>query len=119
MFKFSQKALTVKDFYRQREMTDIFMIDVNKVVVSDKVPCNNGNDCCYIVDYQVNEALTPLFIKTPKNIFSYGVSQFDKDSTMPLTMPFNVSEVKEWVSQHKIIGMRLSHSYLKNWQQNQ
>ena len=46
-------------------------------------------------------ALVPLFIKTPKNIFSYGVSQYDKNSAY--TMSFNVSEAKEWVSQYKKI----------------
>ena len=46
-------------------------------------------------------ALIPLFIKTPKNIFSYGVSQYDKNSAY--TMSFNVSEEKEWVSQYKKI----------------
>ena len=37
-------------------------------------------------------ALVPLFIKTPKNIFSYGVSKFD---TNCLYNSFNVSEEKE------------------------
>ena len=46
-------------------------------------------------------ALVPLFIKTPKNIFSYGVSQFDKNSTY--TMSFNVSEEKEWASHYNKI----------------
>ena len=96
MFKFGQKEVTPKAFYGQREITDIFTISVNKVVVSDKVSCNNGNDWCYIVGYQVNEALIPLFIKTPKKIFSYGVSQYSKNSTY--AMLFNVSEAKEWVS---------------------
>ena len=62
MFKFGQKEVTAKVFYRQRKITDIFTIDVNKVVVSDKVSCNNENDCHYIVGYQANEALMPLFI---------------------------------------------------------
>ena len=76
MLKFGQKEVTTKDFYGQRQITYIFMTDVNKVVISDKVPCNNGIDYCrYIVGYQVDEALIPPFIKTPKNIFSYGVSQ--------------------------------------------
>ena len=101
MFKFGQKEVTSKDFYGQRKITDIFTIDVNKLVVSDKVPCNNGKDCRYIVGYQVDGALIPLFIKTPKNIFSYGVSQYDKNSAY--TMSFNVSEEKEWVSQYKKI----------------
>ena len=93
MIKFGQKEVTAKYFYRQRQITDIFTIDVNKVVPSDKVLCNNGKDCHYIVVYQVDEALIPLFIKTLKNIFSYGVSQYDKNSAY--TMSFNVSEAIE------------------------
>ena len=54
MLKFGQKEVTTKDFYGQRQITDIFMIEVNKVVVSDKVPCNNGKDSRYIVGYQVD-----------------------------------------------------------------
>ena len=48
------KEVTAKDFYGQREITDIFTIDANKVVVSDKVPCNIGKDWRYIVGYQVD-----------------------------------------------------------------
>ena len=101
MLKFGPKEVTTEDFYGQRQITDIFTIDVSKVVVSDKVPCNNGKDCRYIVGYQVDGVAIPLFIKTPKNIFSYGVSQYDKNSAY--TMSFNVSEEKEWVSQYKKI----------------
>ena len=36
-----------------------------------------------------------------KNIFSYGVSQYDKNSAY--TMSFNVSEEKEWMAQYKRI----------------
>ena len=71
------------------------------MVVSDKESYNNGKDQRYIVGYQVDEAPMPLFIKTPKNIFSYGVSQYDKNSAY--TMSFNVSEAKELVSQYKKI----------------
>ena len=71
--KFGQKKVAAKDFYGQRQITDIFAININKAVVSDKVSCNNGKGCRYIVGYQVDGALVPLFIKTSKNIFSYGV----------------------------------------------
>ena len=101
MLKFGQKEVTTKGFYGQRQITDIFSININKVVVSDKVPCNNGKDCHYIVDYEVDRVLIPLFIKTPKNALSYGASQYDKNSTY--TMSFNVSEEKGWVSQYKKI----------------
>ena len=101
MLKFGQKEVTNKDFYGQRQITDLFAIDVNKLVVSDKVSCNNGKDYRYIVGYQINEALMPLFIKTPKDIFSYGVSQYDKNSAY--TMSFNVSEEEAWKTQYKKI----------------
>ena len=71
-------------------------------MLSDKVPCNNEKDWRYIVDYQVDgETIIPLFIKTPKNIFSYGVSRCDKNSSY--TMSFNVSEAAEWVLQYRNI----------------
>ena len=66
--KFGQKEVTTKDFYGQRQITDIFTMDVNKLVISDKVQCNNGKDCRYIVGYQVNGGPTPMFNKTPKSI---------------------------------------------------
>ena len=71
------------------------------MVLSDKVPCNNGKDCRYVVGYQVDEALMPPFIKAPKDIFSYGRSQYDKNSAY--TMSSTVSQEKAWVSQYKKI----------------
>ena len=109
MFKFGQKEVTAKDFYGQRQITDIY--DFYKLVTSEKVPCNNGKDCCYILGYQVDESLIPLFIKTPKNIFSYGVSQYDKNSTY--TMLFNISKEKEWVSQYKNIWNEVGSQLLE------
>ena len=95
MFKFGQRLLQAKT------NTDIFTIGVNKVVISDKVSCNNGKDCCYTAGYQVDEALIPLFIKIPKKLFSYCVSQYDKKSAQKI--PFNVFEATEWVFQCKKI----------------
>ena len=116
MLKFGQQEVTTKDVYGQRQITDLFTIDVKKVVVSDKVPCNNGKGCRYIVGYQVDGALIPLFIKIPKDIFSYGVSHYDKNSAY--TMSFNFSEEKPGRPCIKRFGMRLSHSYLKKWRKN-
>ena len=101
MLKFGQKEVATKHFYGQRQITDVFTIDVNEVVVSDKVAYNNGKDCSYIVDYQVDGGVIPMFIKTSKNIFGYAVSQYDKSSAY--TISFIVSEAKEWLSQYKKI----------------
>ena len=65
MLKFGQIEAASKD---QRPITDIFMVDVNKIVLSDKMSCNNGKDWQYIVGYQV-DGIIPLFINTPKIIF--------------------------------------------------
>ena len=116
MFKFGQKEVTTKDFFGKRQITNIFTIDVNKLVVSDKVPCSNGKDCRYIVCYLVDEGLIPLFIKTTKNIFSYGVSQYDKNSAY--AMSFDVSEEKSGCLNIKRFGIKVGQSYLKNWQRN-
>ena len=75
---------------------------MNKVEVSKKVPCNNEKYHRYVIGYKVNEeTIIPLFIKTLKNIFSYGVSQYDKNSACKMT--FNVSKEKEWSSRYKTI----------------
>ena len=78
------------------------------MLASDKEPFRNGEDCLYIVGYQIDGALIPLFIKTLKNIFSYDVSQYDKN--FAYTMSFNVSDEKEWVSQNKKIWNEVVNS---------
>ena len=97
MLKCGQREVTTKDFYGNRQITDIFTIDVNKVVISYNVPCNNLKDYRYIVGSQLDESQITFFIKTPKNIFSYGVSQYDKNSAY--TVSFNFSEEKAWKNQ--------------------
>ena len=113
MFKSGQKEVTTKYFYKQRQITDIFTIDVTKVVVSDKGSCNNGKDCRYIVGYQIDGALIPLSIKTSKNIFSYGVSQYNKNSAY-IHCHLMFLRQMSWCLSIKRFGMRLSRSCLKN-----
>ena len=111
MLKFGQKEVTTKDFYGQRQVTNIFMIDINNVV-SDNVPCNNGKECRYIIGYQVDEAMTPLLIKTLRDIFSYGVSQYDKNSVY--VMSFNVSEEKAWETRYEKIWNKIGSQLFEN-----
>ena len=119
MLKFGQKEVTTKDFYGQRQITDLLTIDVNKVVVSDKAPCNNGKDCRYIVGYQIDEALIPLLIKTPSDVFSYGVLQYDKNSAY--TMSFQIwNEVESQLFEKMAIEpikkeSRYVNGKLKTW----
>ena len=43
-FKFTQKEVASKDFHNQRQVTDMFTISINKILVFDKVAWNNGED---------------------------------------------------------------------------
>ena len=52
--KLGQIEAASKDFYKKGQITDILAINANKVVLSDKVLCNNGKDCRYAVGYQVD-----------------------------------------------------------------
>ena len=46
-----------------------------------------------------------FFMKTTKNIFSYGVSQYGKSSGY--TMPFNVFQILEWVFNYQKIWNKI------------
>ena len=96
MLKFGPIKVTTKDIYGQRQITVLLAIHVNRVVVSDK-----GKDFHYIVGYLLDEAVIPVLIKTPKNIFSYGVSQYYKN--FAYTISFNISEEEVWKTQYKRI----------------
>ena len=37
---FGEGNFASKEFHKHRELTDIFMMDVKKFVISDRVPCN-------------------------------------------------------------------------------
>ena len=68
-------------------MADIFKIDVNKDVLSDKVSRNNAK--VYLRRYQIyGETIIQLCLKTWKSTFRYGVSQYNKN--LAYTMSFNI-----------------------------
>ena len=80
----TQKMCDAAVTNKQRQMTDIFSINVNKFVLSDIVLCNNGEDWWYIVGYQVDgEIFIPLFIRTPQDICIYCPPQHNIISTLP------------------------------------
>ena len=115
MLKFRQKEVTIKDLYGQRQITNIFTIDVKKVVVSDKVPCNNGKDCHYIVGYQVDEALIPRHLKIYLVMACHNTIK-----TLPIQChSMSLKKKGGWLNT-KRFGVKLSYIYLKKcWQRRQ
>ena len=70
-FKFGQKDIASQEFNKPRQVNNIFTNDLNKIVLSERVPCNNKKYCQYIVGYQQDKVtIIPLFIKTTTKIFS-------------------------------------------------
>ena len=50
-------------------------------MIPDKVSCSNEKDWRHMAGYQVDrERIIRLLIKAPKNIFSYGLLQYDQKS---------------------------------------
>ena len=74
MLKFGQFQIAGKDFHNVYEVTET--VDVNKICLSEGVVANKA-DTRYTIGYEVEPwKIIPLFIKTPKNCWSSGVSQY-------------------------------------------
>ena len=70
--KFGQVAITSKGISMHKEVTEVVKIEINKVAVSDRIPCN---DWRYALDYQTDKkAIIRMFIKTSKGVISYDAS---------------------------------------------
>ena len=154
-FKFGQIEIVFKDFFKKNQLTDIFTVNVNEVVVSDRMSWANDKDWWYIMllsrsrnnhtvahggtkECQCNkssaftmsfnvsemrkqvmviycrllsrwETIISLFIQAPKNMFSYGVFQYNRNPAS--TMSLNVPEMLEYI---KTSGMRLNRSCFKS-----
>ena len=80
-FKIGSIEVSYKNFRNPSQVTDKFSIEVNKVVLSDKVSCNKGKDWEYVVGFQVDGESIYHCIKIRKIIFSYGVSQRNINSS--------------------------------------
>lgn len=67
LLKFVPREFASKLFHQQKQVTDIFTIDENRFVFSDKVSCYNGNGWRYVYAFTKMEGtIIPLLIKKPK-----------------------------------------------------
>ena len=98
-FKFGQVSVSSKDFYKRKQITDLFSLDYDKVVVSDLIQC--GKDKRYVIGYETSNGIIPLYIKTPKNVFRNGVMQYNENSAY--TMSFDLDGHKDWLEKYKLV----------------
>ena len=69
-------------------------------MLSDPI-IDNKNGKRYIIGYNIDGKIVALRIKTPKNIYSYGVSKYTESSKW--CMCFNLESHDEWIVKYEKI----------------
>lgn len=110
MLKFGQIEIACKDFYSTYQVTDA--IDLEKIVVSDGFTANK-QDTRFTIGYEVAPGkIIPLFIKTPKNCSSNGVSRYSENSAWK--MGFTVGGEEAFVEKYTSIWERVEELMFQN-----
>ena len=99
-YKFGQVTISSKEFY-EAVVIDIKTLNIANIVVSDPITDNNKNGKRYIIGYNIDGKIVALRIKTPKNVYSYGVSQYSETSKW--CMSFNLEPHSEWLVKYRKI----------------
>ena len=77
---FDGKKIKRSEFYKNKNVTEIDKIDVNKTLVSKEEPCGTKNSFKYFMGYNDNDVIRPLCIKLPQ-MTGYS-RKFDEKATM-------------------------------------
>ena len=103
MLEFGQISISSKDFYKTYQVPE--SIDMEKITISDAVTANKI-DTRRTIGYEVEPGkVIPLFIKTPKNCSSNGVTRYNENSAWK--MGFRVGDEQAWVEQYEAIWARI------------
>ena len=103
MYKFGQIEIESKKFNSVYEVQNL--VDLEKIRVSEGVVANK-HDVRYALGYEVEPGtIVPLYIRTPKDCLSSGVSRFNESS--PWKMGFNVSRDDVFKEQYEGIWWRV------------
>ena len=62
---FGDKKTKISDFYKNKKVTKIDYIDVNKILVSKEEPYGTKNSFKCFIGYNDNDVIRPLCIKLP------------------------------------------------------
>ena len=98
-YKFGQVTVSSKEFYEAIDI-DIKTLNIDNILVSDPI-LDNKKGKRYIIGYNIEGKIVALRIKTPKNVYSYGVSQYSETSKW--CMSFNLEGHGEWIEKYKKI----------------
>ena len=98
-YKFGQVTVSSKQFY-EAVVIDIKTLNIDNIVVSDPIT-DDKKGKRYIVGHNIDGKLVAIRIKTPKNVYSYGVSKYSETSKW--CMCFNLEGYDEWIKKYEEI----------------
>ena len=78
--KFGDKKNLKSDFYKNKKVTKIDVIDVNKILVSKEELFGTQNSFKYLTGYNDNDVTKPLCIKLPQMVVY--VRKFESNKTI-------------------------------------
>ena len=103
LYKFAQVQISNKNFNSEYNVTNF--VDLEKIRVNEGVAANK-HDTRFIIGYEVEPGkIILLYIKTPKDCVSYGVSRYDESS--PWKMGFSVYGEEAWIKQYEDIWKKV------------
>ena len=77
---FGDKEINKSDFYKNKKVTKMDDIDVNKILVSKEEPYGAKNSFKYFIGFDDNDVIRPLCIKLPE--MTGYVRKFESNTTM-------------------------------------
>ena len=77
---FDKKKIKKSKFYRNKKVSSIDDIDINKILVSKKEPYGTKNSFKYFIGYNDNDVIRPLCVRLPQ-MTDYA-RRFDENTTM-------------------------------------
>ena len=95
---FDQKKIKKSKFYRNKKVSSIDDIDINKILVSKKEPYGTKNSFKYFIGYNDNDVIRPLCVRLPQ-MTDYA-RRFDENTTM-----------QQWVNNKQLLK-----NYDKIWE---
>ena len=78
--KFCRQKTQKSDFYKNKKVTKIDDIDVNKILVSKKEPYGTKNSFKYFTGYNDNDVIRLLSVRLPR--MTDYVRKFDENATI-------------------------------------
>ena len=102
---FDQTILSRKKFHQQKKLIDNLIPE--NIVISDPISASiNGEDQRYVIGYKDGTNIIPLYVKTPKNLHSTGVSQYNCEN-FSFTMGFDVEDHVEWCNTYCLLWTKM------------